>query len=101
MRPRTSIDIDTYIEVKVSVYADYQPYEAETLETPAVEEAIENMSVHYGDYDINWTLTKEQLGALEGELWKELEEPGTSLGSHFPDLDEQLDKLSIRGESND
>jgi hypothetical protein len=94
MRPRKTVEIDTHIEVKVSVYADYQPYEAETLETPAVEEAIENMSVHRGAYDITKTLTKEQLEALEGELWKELEEPSTSLEAHFPELKEQLSKLS-------
>jgi hypothetical protein len=95
MRARTSVEIDTHIEVKVSVYADYQPYEAETLETPAVGEAIENMSVHRGAYNITKTLTKQQLASIEDELWKELEEPGTSLGAHFPDLDEQLSKLSI------
>jgi hypothetical protein len=95
MRPRKTVDIDTHIEVKVSVYADYQPYEAETLESPAVEEAIENMSVHRGAYNITKTLTKEQLEALEAELWKELEEPGTSLGAHFPDLDDDLSKFGI------
>jgi hypothetical protein len=101
MRPRKTVDIDTYIEVKVSVYADYQPYEAETLETPAVEEAIENMSVHDGSCNITRQLTKEQLEALEAELWRELEEPGTSLEAHFPGIKEQLSGLSILGESND
>jgi hypothetical protein len=96
MRPRKTVEIDTYIEVKVSVHADYQPYEAETLETPAVEEAIENMSVYRGAYDITKTLTKEQLEALEGELWRELEEPSMFTDNHFPELKEQLDKLSIR-----
>jgi hypothetical protein len=98
VRARTSVEIDTYIEVKVSVYADYQPYEAETLETPAVEEAIENMSVHRGAYDITKTLTKEQLEALEAKLWEELEEPGMFTDNHFPELKEHLDKLSILGD---
>jgi hypothetical protein len=95
LRPRKTVEIDTYIEVKVSVYADYQPYEAETLESPAVEEAIENISVHRGAYDITKTLTKEQLEALEGELWEELEELSMFTDNHFPELKEQLSKFTI------
>jgi hypothetical protein len=97
MRPRKTVDIDTYIEVKVSVYADYQPYEAETLETPAVKAGYENISVYRGAYDITKTLTKEQLEALEDELWERGLQDGPSMftDTHFPDLDEQLSKLSI------
>jgi hypothetical protein len=99
MRPRTSIEIDTYVEMAVSVYADYQPYEPATLETPAVEEDIEHITVYRGAFNITNTLTKEQLEKIEAELWTELEEPGTSLGAYFPDLKHQLDSLCIRGEN--
>jgi hypothetical protein len=97
MRPRTSIEIDTHIEVKVSVYADYQPYEAETLETPAVEEAIEHITVYRGAYNITKTLDTAQLEHIEEELWESMERDSQLTEAFFEDLDDKLAKLSIRG----
>jgi hypothetical protein len=89
------INIKTHIEIEVSVYADHQPYEPETLETPAVEEAIEHMSVHRGAYDITKQLTKDQLSNIESLLWEEVQESKLLTDTHLPDLDENLAKLSI------
>jgi hypothetical protein len=92
------MEIKTHIEVEVDVYADYQPYEAATLETPAVEEDIEHITVYRGAYNITKTLTTAQLEAIKDELWEALERDSQLTEAFFEDLDEQLAKLSIRSD---
>jgi hypothetical protein len=67
-----SMEIITHVEIGVTVHADYQPHEPETLESPAVEADIENIYVFKDGKDITFLLSKEQLESIKSQLWEEL-----------------------------
>ena len=66
------MELEMHIEIKVEVHADYQPYEPETLETPAVEADIDNISVCFMGTYIGHFLTTEQLEQIKSQLWEKL-----------------------------
>ena len=67
------MELEMHIEIKVEVHADYQPYEPETLETPAVEADIDNITVYLGGVDLTDSITKEQLERIKSQLWEQLD----------------------------
>lgn len=67
------MELRTSIEINVQVFADYQPHEAETLESPAVEADIENIWVFHGESDITDFLSSDQLENIKSQLWEQLE----------------------------
>jgi hypothetical protein len=66
------VNLTKNIEIQIEVFADYQPHEPETLESPAVEADIENIVVYLNDLLISDHLTDSQIESIKSQLWESL-----------------------------
>jgi hypothetical protein len=90
----------TYIELEIEVDYDYQPSEQATNTYPGCESSVDLNAVYVGGIDILNALTTDyNLGesAREELIQKcfDTEEPSLLENVDFPELGEQLKKLSV------
>jgi hypothetical protein len=84
----------TYIELEIEVDYDYQPSEKASSTYPGCESSVELNAVFAGGIDILNSLTESEKEELIQKCF-DTEEPSLLENVHFPELGEQLKKLSV------